>query len=155
MLSEDFEISPFDNAQSSDFLATNVVAGSFPFEILNVTSSASVGILISVSPFIFAVDVKFAGFGCLITISLLLSDSVLSLPDVYTTLAIIFLPAVNDLPASKGTVTLSFLLNSPSLATVVSPILLGCAGFDMSYSSTVVPLLTLFTVTLLAPAVTG
>ena len=93
MLSGDFARSPFDNAQSSDFLATNVVAGSFPFEILNVTSSASVGILISVSPFIFAVDVKFAGFGYLTTTSELLSDSVLSLPDVYTTLATIFLPA--------------------------------------------------------------
>ena len=61
MLSEDFEISPFDNAQSSDFLATNVVAGSFPFEILNVTSSASVGILISVSPFCFCVAVNSDG----------------------------------------------------------------------------------------------
>ncbi|CIV56021.1 Uncharacterised protein [Streptococcus pneumoniae] len=77
-------------------------------------------------------EVKLAGFGCLITTSELLSDSVLSVPEVYTTLATIFAPAVNDLPASKGTVTLSFLSNFPSLVTVVSPILLGCAGFDMS-----------------------
>ena len=51
LLSEDFVRSPFDNDQFSDFLATNVVAGSFPLAIVNVTSSASVGILISVSPF--------------------------------------------------------------------------------------------------------
>ncbi len=89
------------------------------------------------------------------TTSELLSDSVLSVPEVYTTLATIFAPGFNVFPANKGTFILSFLLNSPSLATVVSPILLGCAGFDMSYSSTVVPLLTLFTVTLLAPTVTG
>ena len=51
LFSEDFVRSPFGNDQFSDFLATNVVAVSFPLEILNVTSSASVGILISVSPF--------------------------------------------------------------------------------------------------------
>ena len=61
MLSEDFVRSPFGNAQSSDFLATNVVAGSVPFEIVNVTSSASVGILISVSPFCLCVAVNSAG----------------------------------------------------------------------------------------------
>jgi len=150
VLSGDFDISPFDNDQFSDFFATTLVADPLSFEILNITSSASVGILISVSPFIFAVDVNSAGFVYLITTSLLLSDSVLSLPEVYTTLATIFAPGFNVLPANKGTFILSFLSNSPSLATVVSPILLGCAGFDMSYSSTVVPLFTLFTVRLVA-----
>ena len=66
MLSEDFVRSPFDNDQFSDFLATNVVAGSFPLAIVNVTSSASVGILISVSPFCFDIDDNLAGSFALI-----------------------------------------------------------------------------------------
>ena len=70
LLSEAFVRSPFDNAQSSDFLATNVVTGSFPLEILNVTSSASVGILISVSPFCFCLCLNVCGaFSVTITVT--------------------------------------------------------------------------------------
>ena len=58
-------------------------------------------------PFCHCEIVGAAGFGCLITISLLLSDSVLSLPEMYTTLAIIFLPTARLWVS--GTEILSFL----------------------------------------------